>query len=71
MVPVQNDGAHIGTVEFGISFGEDLAMQFTQRTATWVALFVEGKNGLVQVASTFPNGFSPTPEQLSAPAPRR
>ncbi|BBF91477.1 methyl-accepting chemotaxis protein [Blastochloris tepida] len=66
VVPVQDGDAHIGSVEFGIAFGEDLAMQFTQRTATWVALFVDGKTGLTQVASTFPNGFAPTPEQLSA-----
>ena len=64
VVPMQQAGAALGTVEFGIAFGENLAMEFTQRTATWVAMFVDGKNGLTRLASTFPNGFAPTAAQL-------
>ena len=66
VVPVQHDGAPVGTVEFGLAFGENLAMEFTQRTATWVATFVDGKTGLTQLASTFPNGFAPTAADLEA-----
>jgi methyl-accepting chemotaxis protein len=66
VVPVRHEGAPVGTVEFGIAFGENLAMEFTQRTATWVAMFVDGKSGLTQLASTFPNGFAPTADQLQA-----
>ncbi|WP_257720212.1 methyl-accepting chemotaxis protein [Blastochloris viridis] len=65
VIPVQHNGAAIGSVEFGITFGETLAMEFTQRTATWVALFIERDGGLTQLASTFPNGFAPTAAELN------
>jgi methyl-accepting chemotaxis protein len=66
VVPVAHKGQHVGTVEFGLAFGQNFANEFTRRTGAKLAIFIDKKGELARHASTFPDGFAPSPEQLAA-----
>ncbi len=56
VVPVNYKGRHVGSVEFGLSFGQPFFERFTATSKAKVALFVK-RNGAFKVfASTFPEG---------------
>lgn len=58
VVPVQRNGKHLGSVEFGISFGQAFFDQFKQDNGVDVALYLPGKNlnGFDALASTLGKG---------------
>ena len=58
VVPVMHDGAQIGSVEFGLSFGQAFFDGFTERASAFAALYVLRDDGLETFATTFPEGVS-------------
>ncbi len=54
VVPVMHQGAQIGSVEFGLSFGQAFFDAFTQRASAYAALYVIRDEGIESFASTFP-----------------
>ncbi|SDH07178.1 methyl-accepting chemotaxis protein [Roseospirillum parvum] len=63
MVPVAHDGAHVGTVEFGMSFGQPFLDSFKADFGVDVALHLAGEEGFSVFASTLDG-----PSQLSGEA---
>jgi len=55
MVPVKYEGRHIGSVEFGMSFGQAFFDNFKKRYGVDVALHVGKADGLATFASTLAN----------------
>ncbi|HOV02867.1 MAG TPA: methyl-accepting chemotaxis protein, partial [Kaistiaceae bacterium] len=53
VVPVFHAGEHVGSVEYGLSFGPSFFDKFTERFHTPAALFVDGADGWKQFATTF------------------
>lgn len=53
VVPVDVDGRHWGSVEFGFSLGQSFFDQFKASTGTDVALFLKRDGQLAPIASTF------------------
>jgi methyl-accepting chemotaxis protein len=53
IVPVLHEGRHIGSFEFGMSFGQFFFDSFKQRYGVDVALFVQEKDGMKRFAGTF------------------
>lgn len=66
IVPVQHDGRHIGSVEFGMSFGQAFFDDFKKRYGVDVALHVIKDTGLDTFASTLANKTSLDPARLKA-----
>jgi methyl-accepting chemotaxis protein len=66
VVPLTHQGRHLGSVEFGLAFGQDFVTEFTRRTGAKVAIFIDKKGELAQHASTFPEGFALSPEEMKA-----
>ncbi|QDO95850.1 HAMP domain-containing protein [Ferrovibrio terrae] len=66
MVPMLHDGKHIGSFEFGMSFGQFFFDSFKQRYGVDVALFVQDKDGMKRFAGTFEDAALTRPEDLSA-----
>jgi len=52
MVPVLHEGRHLGSVEFGLSFGQPFFDQFKAQNGVDAALHVLGKEGFKTLAST-------------------
>ncbi|WP_417836347.1 methyl-accepting chemotaxis protein [Thalassospira tepidiphila] len=77
VTPVFNDGTHVGSVEFGLSFGPAFFENFKAHSNTDAALLIDRDGTFEVFASTFPEGFldiaSPTiaaardGEQILAP----
>ncbi len=53
VVPVSHQGKHVGTVEFGMSFGPAFFQTYKERTGVDVALRRRSEKGLSTFASTF------------------
>jgi len=64
MVPVINNGKHVGSVEFGMSFGQAFFDSFKSKNKVDLALHVIDGAGFKTFASTFENKTLLTPEQL-------
>ena len=64
MVPVVNNGQHVGSVEFGMSFGQAFFDQFKEKNKVDLALHVIDGAGFKTFASTFDSKTLLTPEQL-------
>ncbi|NIA69718.1 HAMP domain-containing protein [Pelagibius litoralis] len=58
VVPVLNDGAQVGSVEFGLSFGQAFFDRFTERSAALAALYVLRDEAVETFATTFPAGVA-------------
>ena len=58
VVPVTHDGAQIGSVEFGLSFGQAFFDGFTERASAYAALYVLRDNAVETFASTFPESVA-------------
>ncbi|WP_425406301.1 methyl-accepting chemotaxis protein [Hwanghaeella sp.] len=54
VVPVFHAGAHIGSVEFGLSFGQPFFDRFTERSGAKAALYVLRDSAIEKFSSTFP-----------------
>ncbi len=57
VTPVFYQGQHIGTVEFGLNFGQSFFNNFKEQNKTDVALFINRKDGPELFASTLPESF--------------
>lgn len=66
IAPLAYDGKHVGSVEFGLTFGQDFAKQHSLRTGGRLAIFLMQKGGLVRHATTFPQSFDLAPKDLEA-----
>ena len=66
VTPVRHEGRPIGTVEFGMSFGDAFVKRFTERTGARVAVYLDDGKQLARHASTFVADFAPTAESLTA-----
>jgi len=66
MVPMLHDSKHIGSFEFGMSFGQFFFDSFKQRYGVDVALFVQDKDGMKRFAGTFEDAALTRSEDLSA-----
>lgn len=53
VVPVESGGRHLGSVEFGLSLGNQLLETFKQRSGLDVALYVPDGSGFKQYASSW------------------
>lgn len=54
VVPVFHQGAAVGSVEVGLSFGKPFFERFQEATGALTALYVPGDKGFTTFASTFP-----------------
>jgi methyl-accepting chemotaxis protein len=66
VTPVRKDGKHVGSVEVGLTFGKSFADNYTKLTGSKIAIWLDGKNQIEKYASTFPEAFAPTPEDMKA-----
>jgi methyl-accepting chemotaxis protein len=63
--PVFADGKHIGSVEFGMSFGQPFFDQFKSKYGVDVALYIPADNGFKPFASTLAGDSMLSGEQLN------
>lgn len=54
VVPVRHDGLQVGSVEFGLSFGQAFFDRFTERSSAFAALYILREEAMETFASTFP-----------------
>ncbi|WP_420406163.1 methyl-accepting chemotaxis protein [Nisaea sp.] len=66
VAPISDADGHIGSVEFGLSFGQSFFDAFHAKHGAHAALFVSREEGLKPLASTFPEGTELNPELLRA-----
>jgi methyl-accepting chemotaxis protein len=66
VVPVFDKREHLGSVEFGMTFGQGFVRAFTERMKADIAIYVQGKDGLKRSASSFDQGFAPAADLLQA-----
>jgi methyl-accepting chemotaxis protein len=66
VVPVMKGSEHLGSVEFGMTFGEGFVRAFAQRMKADIAIHVDGKDGLKRFASTFDGAWTPGAADLQA-----
>lgn len=64
--PLSQGGKHVGTVEFGLAFGQDFVKRHLQRTGERIAIFLKEQNRIVQHDTTFPADYKFSPEELQA-----
>jgi methyl-accepting chemotaxis protein len=64
--PLMQGDKHVGTVEFGLTFGQEFIKQHADRTGAKVAIFLEQKGDLVRHATNFPDSFALSPETIKA-----
>lgn len=55
VVPVFNEGEHIGSVEFGLSFGQPFFDRFSENVGARAALYVLRDENVEKFSSTFPD----------------
>ncbi len=55
LMPLFDEGRHVGSVEFGLSFGQPFFADFKKSFSVDVALHVKGKDGFKQFAATSPS----------------
>jgi methyl-accepting chemotaxis protein len=58
VVPVMHKGQQVGSVEFGLSFGQAFFDHFTERAAAYAALYVLRDESNETFATTFPEGVA-------------
>jgi PAS domain S-box-containing protein len=66
VAPVTYRGRHVGTVEFGMSLGQDFLKRYHDHTGKDTAIFLKKDNALTQLASTLPQGLPLAPAELDA-----
>ncbi len=64
VVPVFQDGQHIGSVEFGLSFGQTFFDQFKREFNAEAVLFLKRDDGWQRFATTLPDSYRPSEEAL-------
>ena len=68
VVPVTHNGAQIGSVEFGLSFGQAFFDDFTEKASARAALYVLRDEAVEVFATTFPESVAFDEEVLRAAA---
>ncbi|GHD56765.1 methyl-accepting chemotaxis protein [Thalassobaculum fulvum] len=68
VVPVRRDGEQVGSVEFGLSFGQAFFDRFSGRSGSPAALYLIDAGKVEAFASTFPDGVALDPQTLTAAA---
>jgi methyl-accepting chemotaxis protein len=66
VVPVLKDGAQVGSVEIGLSFGTPFFEAFHKATGAQVALFTKRDADFIPFASSFPEKLGVPPATLAA-----
>lgn len=66
VVPVFNQGQQVGSFEFGMNFGESFVRSFAERMKANISIYVQSKDGLKRVASTFDQDWQAKAEYLQA-----
>lgn len=64
VVPVRYQGEQVGSVEFGLSFGQAFFDSYTANTGTLGALYLHRDNQFEAFASTLPDGLAVDQEML-------
>lgn len=64
VAPIADAKGHIGSVEFGLSFGQSFFDAFQEKHGTNAALFVSRQDGMQKLASTFPEDMAFDPVLL-------
>ncbi|HEX2654743.1 MAG TPA: cache domain-containing protein [Xanthobacteraceae bacterium] len=64
VVPVFSKGQHIGSVEFGMTFGQGFVQAFAHRMKANIAIYIQAKDGLKRLASTFDQAWEPSSAQM-------
>ena len=64
VAPMSYQGRHIGSVEFGLSLGEELLALFKEMNGIDVAMYLPDREGFRQYASTWDAGLLASPEQM-------
>ncbi|MEM5583247.1 cache domain-containing protein [Roseibium sp. AS2] len=59
IAPIVHDGAHVGSVEFGLSFHEKFVEQFTRETGVPLAVVIDTPDGAKVIGSRLPDGIDP------------
>ena len=70
VVPVHYQGAQVGSVEFGLSFGQAFFDGFSEQSGSPAALYILRDDGVETFATTFPTDFSFDAGELRAAAER-
>lgn len=66
VAPISDAEGHIGSVEFGLSFGQSFFDAFREKHDAHAALYVSRKDGMQKLASTFPEDTVFDPVLLEA-----
>jgi methyl-accepting chemotaxis protein len=66
IVPVNKDGRHIGTFEYGVAFGDTTVKRIASALQTNAAVYLALDGRFVTLGSSFPGGFAPAQEVLAA-----
>lgn len=59
LAPISRHGAHLGSVEFGLSLHGEFVEDFTRNTSHPAAIFALGEKGLEPIGTTFPTALDP------------
>ena len=65
LMPLMDEGKHVGSVEFGLTFGAPFFADFKKSFGVDVGLHVKGKDGFKLFAGTFP-ASSLSPDEIAA-----
>ena len=66
VVPIESGGRHLGSVEFGLSLGEELLQTFKQRTGIDATLYVPAESGFKKYASSWQSSIAEDDSALKA-----
>jgi methyl-accepting chemotaxis protein len=66
VVPVSKDGVHLGTFEYGVSFGEVMVQQIAAAMRAGIAIYHAHDGRFDILGTTFPDSFKPSQEVLDA-----
>lgn len=59
VVPIFNEGQHVGSVEFGLGFHDLFVQEFTRQTGYPLAILRDGQNGAEVIGNQLPQGLDP------------
>ncbi|WP_193188414.1 methyl-accepting chemotaxis protein [Nisaea sediminum] len=65
VAPIADAEGHIGSVEFGLSFGQSFFDSFREKHGVYAALYIARQDGMQKLASTFPEDMTIDPTLLA------
>ncbi|MER2604773.1 MAG: cache domain-containing protein [Siculibacillus sp.] len=66
VAPIRRGGEMLGTLEFGMTFGDEFAQRFTIRTGSRMAVFLDGGEAGKPFSSTFSPDFTVAADRIAA-----